>query len=185
MLRHLGPSIPRIFYFWDMKAVQNQVLNAKQTLQKIKRIAHEIYEDNFKEECIVFAGIEGMGYTFAKILKAEFEKIAPIKCELIHISLDKTAPLQSEITLDAETSIWLNKTIILTDDVLNTGKTLAYSLNPFLTNEIKRLQTAVIVDRGHKDFPISADYVGYSLSTTIQERIQVILEGKNIGVYLH
>jgi pyrimidine operon attenuation protein/uracil phosphoribosyltransferase len=78
-----------------------------------------------------------------------------------------------------------NKVIVLLDDVLNTGRTLAYSLKPFLNVEIKKLHTAVLVDRNHKQFPIAADYIGYALSTTIQEHIEVVLEdNERFGVYL-
>lgn len=165
---------------------KNQILNAEQTLQKIKRIAHEIYERNFREKEIVFAGIDEMGYVFAQLLQRNFDEISTsIKTRLVKVSLDKTAPLQSEITFDVPSKELAKKVIILTDDVLNTGRTLAYSLKPFLNNEIKKLETAVVVDRGHTSFPISANYIGYALSTTLQEHIDVILDDeKNIGVYL-
>ena len=161
------------------------ILNAKQTHQKIVRIAHEIIEQNYNESTIIIAGVYDRGYTFAKLLETELNKISKIHTELIKITLDKKAPLQSEISLDKEIESIENKVIILTDDVLNTGKTTAYSLKPFLNKKIKKLQTAFIVDRGHKSFPISADYIGYSLSTTLQEHIDVILEGDEMGVYLH
>ena len=164
---------------------KHQILSATQTLQKIKRIAHEIYENNFREKEIVFIGTHEMGYTFAEMLKKEFDAIADIKSSLVKISLDKTAPLQSEIVLDVPIENLAKKVLILTDDVLNTGRTLAYSLKPFLNIEVKKLQTAVVVDRGHTTFPISANYVGYSLSTTLQEHIDVILDNKKeLGVYL-
>lgn len=164
---------------------KQQLLDSIQTLQKIKRIAHEIYENNFREKEIIFVGTDKMGYTFAQILKEDFDQIADIKSTLVKISLDKTAPLQSEITLDTPIKELEKKVIILTDDVLNTGRTLAYSLKPFLNIEVKKLQTAVVVDRGHTTFPISANYVGYSLSTTLQEHIDVILDNKKeLGVYL-
>lgn len=164
---------------------EHQLLSATQTLQKIKRIAHEIYENNFREKEIIFVGTDHMGYVFAQILKKNFEEIADIKTTLVKISLDKKSPLQSEIALDIPVEKLAKKVIILTDDVLNTGRTLAYSLKPFLNIEVKKLQTAVVVDRGHTTFPISANYVGYSLSTTLQEHIDVILDDKKkLGVYL-
>ncbi len=163
-----------------------QILSAVQTLQKIKRIAHEIYENNFREKEIIFVGTDQMGYVFAAMLKKEFDAIAiGVQSSLVKISLDKTAPLQSEIILDVPIESLTQKVIILTDDVLNTGRTLAYSLKPFLSIDVKKLQTAVVVDRGHTTFPISANYVGYALSTTLQEHIDVILDDeKKLGVYL-
>jgi pyrimidine operon attenuation protein/uracil phosphoribosyltransferase len=71
------------------------------------------------------------------------------------------------------------------DDVLNTGRTLMHSLKPLLAIEVKKIQIAVMVDRSHRAFPVAAGYVGYSLSTTIQEHIEVVLEeGERFGVYL-
>jgi pyrimidine operon attenuation protein/uracil phosphoribosyltransferase len=168
-----------------MTSTSTLILTQKQTLQKIKRIAYEIYENNFQEEEIILAGIYDKGYLFAKLLQQELNAISPLKITLVKVSLDKSAPLQSDIFLDCDTSLLRNKVIILLDDVLNTGRTLVYSLKPFLNVEIKKLSTAVIVDRNHKQFPISADYIGYALSTTIQEHIEVVLEDEErFGVYL-
>ena len=70
------------------------------------------------------------------------------------------------------------------DDVLSTGRTIAYSLKPFLNIQIKRIQTAFIVDRGHHTLPISADFVGYVMATSLQEHVEVDLSSKDMGVYL-
>lgn len=161
------------------------ILDKKAVLQKIERIAHEIYEQNFQEKELIFIGIDPTGYHFAKLLLPFFTEISKIKVQLVKLSLDKDAPLQSEITLSEPEEILNNKSIVLFDDVLNTGRTLAYSLKPFLNKEIKKLQTAVVVDRNYPQFPISADFVGYALSTTLQEHVRVILEDEErMGVYL-
>jgi pyrimidine operon attenuation protein/uracil phosphoribosyltransferase len=168
-----------------MSSEKTLILNKAQTLQKITRIAYEIYENNPKEKEIYLAGIYDKGYQFAEILKVELEKVAPFRVVLIRIDLDKFTPQQGDVQLDIEVNKLKNKTIILLDDVLNTGRTVAYSLKPFLNITIKRLQTAVIVDRAHKNFPISADYVGYSLSTSLKENIEIILDDdKTFGVYI-
>ena len=164
---------------------KNQILDKELTLKKINRIAHEILERNFNEKEIVLAGVDPCGYTLAQMLLTVLTSISKSKIILIKITLDKVAPLQSEIKLDCDIKTIAKKPIILIDDVLNTGRTLAYSFKPFLTSEVKNLQVAVIVDRDHKTFPVHADYVGYSLSTTIQEHIKVELDNeKKIGVYL-
>ena len=162
-----------------------QILGKKQTEQKITRIAHEILENNFSEKEIILAGVAPCGYTLSKLLIKKLEKISDVKISLIKITLDKDAPLQSEIELDCDLSKISKKPVILVDDVLNTGRTLAYSFKPFLNADVKKLQVAVIVDRDHKQFPVHADYVGYSLSTTLQEHIKVELQDKKtFGVYL-
>jgi len=168
-----------------MTSVKTLLLNKEQTLQKIRRIAYEVYENNFEEDEIILAGIYDKGYQFAQLLKKELSNISKLNIKLIKVELDKVSPLQSEVKLDCEFSELENHTIILIDDVLNTGRTLAYSLKPFLNLNIKKLQTAVIVDRNHKNFPISADYIGYALSTTLQEHIEVVLnKEEELGVYI-
>ncbi|MBX2841737.1 MAG: phosphoribosyltransferase [Flammeovirgaceae bacterium] len=169
-----------------MQNLQNRILNKEETLRKIKRIAFEIYEHNFEEEEIIIAGIYDTGYIFADILKQEIERISPIKALLVKVKLNKDLPMQSEVSLDCDVAKLKNKTVIVADDVLNTGRTLAYSLNPFLNTKIKKLQVAIIIDRAFRLFPISADFVGYSLSTTINEHVTVELENdEKYGVYLN
>lgn len=163
-----------------------QILNASQTKQKIRRLAFEIYEENFEEKIIILAGIEGMGMFLTQELAKELHQISPLEIKQICVSLDKLQPTQSEVVLDCEPSIFENQSIVLIDDVLNTGRTLAYSLRPFLKVRVKALHTAVLIDRGHHSFPIAADFAGLRLSTTLQERIEVILnDEKKYGVYLH
>ena len=164
---------------------KNLILDKEEILQKIRRIAFEIYENNFEEEALIIAGVYDKGYIISDILLKELQKIFPGELKLIKVSLDKFAPLQSEISLDISSDELHKKTIILTDDVLNTGRTLAYSLKPFLNAEIKKIQTVVLVDRGYKSFPVSADYVGYSLATTLKDHVEVNLEKDSFGVYLH
>lgn len=165
--------------------IQNQILNKKQVLQKVRRIAFEIYEQNFEEQTVIIAGIQDMGFNFADLLSKALQEISPLEVKLVSVELDKFAPLQSEVKLDIESASLQDTVVILVDDVLNTGRTLAYSLKPFLNISIKKLQVAVLVDRSHKTFPIAADFVGYSLSTTINEHIHVNLVNEEaFGVYL-
>jgi pyrimidine operon attenuation protein / uracil phosphoribosyltransferase len=124
------------------------------------------------------------GYVLAEMIVNELKLIAHFKIELIKVFLDKLSPTQSKIELSIDTSLLKGKTVILIDDVLNSGRTLAYALKPFLNIEIKKIQTAVLVDRDNKNFPISANYNGFSLSTTLQEHVTVVLSGDEFGVYL-
>lgn len=166
--------------------MSNQLLNKTQTLQKIRRIAYQVYEQNFEESSIIIAGINGEGYTFAEILVHELRQISEIDVYIARVSFDKKAIEQPKINIESEVDTFRNKNIVLCDDVLNTGKTLAFSLRPFLNIPIKKLQVAVIVDRNHPNFPMAADYVGYSLSTTLNEHIQVVLSDKEkTGVYIY
>ncbi|MEZ4905240.1 MAG: phosphoribosyltransferase family protein [Spirosomataceae bacterium] len=165
--------------------MQKPILSICQTYQKIKRIAFEIYEQNFEESTLVLAGITGEGYEMARLLKSSLEEISQLQVELMHINLNKEFPHLGPVEFDIKKELLNGKVIIVIDDVLNTGRTLAYSLSPFLGVSVKRVQVAVMVNRAHHSYPISADYVGYSLSTTLNEHIRVQLTGENVGVYLN
>ncbi|PWJ59400.1 pyrimidine operon attenuation protein/uracil phosphoribosyltransferase [Dyadobacter jejuensis] len=162
-----------------------QILTALETSQKIRRIAFEIYEQNFQEQEVVLAGIAGEGYEFAKLLQKELQDISPLQVKLVQLLFDKRVHEQSPILFDEEDFVVKDKVAVLVDDVLNTGRTLAFALEPFLRVRMKKVQVAVIVDRSHHLFPVHADYVGYSLSTTISEHVKVVLSNpENAGVYL-
>jgi pyrimidine operon attenuation protein / uracil phosphoribosyltransferase len=163
---------------------RRQILSAHQTGQKIRRIAFEIYEQNFEEKGIIIAGIAGEGFAFAKRLTAALTEISPLDIQLIELRFDKNIHQQSPILFDRELNVE-NQVVIVADDVLNTGRTLAFALEPFLKVPMKKVQVAVIVDRSHHKFPIHAHYVGYSLSTTLTEHVEVVLSrADEEGVYL-
>lgn len=161
------------------------ILNQKAVEQKVRRIAFEIYEQNFEEQHLILAGVFDRGFWIAQMLQAELERISPLRVTLMRINLDKLAPHLTPVVLDLDHTALHGQVVIVVDDVLNTGRTLAYSLSPFIGVSVKKLQVAVVVDRGHRRFPISADFVGYTLSTTINEHVEVLLAGPECGVYLH
>ncbi|WP_266368684.1 phosphoribosyltransferase family protein [Tellurirhabdus rosea] len=168
-----------------MTTQPTQILTNLQLTQKIRRIAFEIYENNFEETDLVLAGVSGEGYVLAQRLAFELQHISPLKVTLLKIELDKSLAQQPAIHLDAEADVYTEKVVVVVDDVLNTGRTLAFSLLPFLSVPLRKLQVAVVVDRNHKRFPVAADYIGYELSTTLTEHVQVIVsDGERAGVYL-
>ena len=167
----------------EVVAERSLILDAGQIKQKIRRMAFEVYEHNFKEKSVVIAGIDGQGYMLAKLLAKEIENISPLKTLLVKVAIDKALPQQSEVSLDCAIKDIKKKCIVLVDDVLNTGRTFAYSLKPFLTIEIKKIEIAVLVNRSHTLFPVYPQYTGYDLSTTLREHVEVVL-GKENAVYL-
>lgn len=152
-----------------------RILTPLQINQKITRMAYEVYERNFTEKEIVIAGIVGEGYEFAKRLSAEISRISPLAVKLIELRFDIHAPRQSYIDFEGGEDVLEDHVVVVADVVLNTARTMTFSLQPFLSKGVKKLQVAVIVDRSHRLYPVSADYVGYSLSTTVNEHIKVIL----------
>jgi len=166
------------------EADKELILTTGQVKSKIKRMAFEIYEHNFREKDVILAGIDGQGYVLAGLLAKELETIAGLKAQVVRVSLDKVNPLQSEIRLDVGINDVRKKCIILVDDVLNTGRVLACGMKPFLGTEVKKIEVAVLVNRNHTTFPVLPTYTGFGLSTTLTDHVEVIL-GKNAAVYLH
>lgn len=168
-----------------MAESQVLILDKKQIEQKINRIAYQILEDNIEEKEIILAGIWDRGYKLAMRLKSVLESIADFKVILLRVDLEKQNSKLVAKT-DLQESIWKNKVIILVDDVLNSGKTLAYGLGVFLNTPHKKIRTVVLVDRSHKIFPIATDFVGLSLATILKEHVDVVLDvdGEEDRVYL-
>ena len=145
-------------------------------------MALEIIENNHGEKRIILAGIRDSGTIVAKCIQKILAEISSIKTDLISISLDKKNP--QKVTLNKKTD-FNDKVIIVIDDVANSGKTLLYALKPFLEFHPKKIQTLVLVERRHNDFPVRPDYVGLSVSTTLQEHIVVEVDkDKVVGAYL-
>jgi pyrimidine operon attenuation protein / uracil phosphoribosyltransferase len=161
-----------------------EVLNHKQVGQKITRMAFEIYERNLHAAGgMVVAGISGMGTILGHLLATELRKISPLQVEEVEVILDKQAVTATEIQLSSPIALD-GKTIILVDDVLNTGKTLVYALKPFLEHEVEKIEIAVLVNRSHGLFPVKPDYTGFELATTFNEHIRVDFSGNNYSVHL-
>lgn len=154
------------------------ILNADQINKKIIRIAYQILEDNFEEKSIVLVGIADRGYIIAQRLREILNNISldnPKEIQLMKVTIDK-----EKSSLDADTDIPVetvhNKTIILIDDVLSSGRTLAYGMGVFFDIPLKKMRTAVLIDRSHHRFPVFSDFYGLKLSTTLKEHVSVTLK---------
>lgn len=166
---------------------ENQVLilDKQQIAQKINRIAYQILEDNLGEKELVLAGIWDRGYKLALRLQKVLQEISSFRLILLRVDLEKQSSKLVAKT-DLPESEWKNKVVILVDDVLNSGKTLAYGLGVFLNTPHKKIRTVVLVDRSHKIFPIATDFVGLELATILKEHVDVVMDvdGEEDRVYL-
>ena len=163
-----------------------KLLDSTKTLQKLKRMAYEIFEQNFEEQEIIIAGIAGQGNQAAQLIVGFLREITSVKISHAVIHIDKSLDYQSDIEIKSEVDTFKKKSVVIVDDVLHTGRTLAFSLRPFLSIPLKKLQVAVLVDRGHHKYPISADFIGYNLATTLTDHIEVRLnEQDDQGVYVY
>jgi pyrimidine operon attenuation protein/uracil phosphoribosyltransferase len=164
---------------------QSVILNHLQIEQKIKRIASQIYEDNLDEKHLYIAGIARNGYILAAKLTEVLKSTYPLEFTLLEVVIDKDKPLFPKVNGLENLSALKNKVVIIVDDVLNSGRTLMHSLRPFLEADVKKIRTALLVDRDHKRYPVAADFVGHTLSTTIKEHIVADLKkGRKDVVYL-
>ncbi|MEZ0539336.1 phosphoribosyltransferase family protein [Fibrella arboris] len=162
-----------------------QILSAGQIRQKIRRIASQVYETNFDEAAVVLAGVAGEGYELARRLADELRQIAPFTVSLVQIDLDKTQKAQPAIQLPGGSGTYTDRVVVLIDDVLYSGRTMAFSLQPFLSVPVRKIQVAVLVNRNHPRYPIAADFIGIELATTLNEHVDVILsDATREGVYL-
>lgn len=166
-----------------MSTDKNIILDANQIQQKIKRISYQIYENNSNESEIVLAGIKSNGYTFALELEKCLLEISPLKVIMCEVHIDKKNPLNI-ITTSIKKETYANKSLVLVDDVLNSGATLIYGIKHFLEVPLKRFKTAVLVNRNHKKYPVKADFKGISLSTTLQEHVVVEFDSEKTNAYL-
>jgi pyrimidine operon attenuation protein/uracil phosphoribosyltransferase len=153
------------------------ILNKKQIEQRIDRMAYQILEDNLGEKELIIAGIIDKGYLIAKRLKSVLESISEIKITLMKVEINKEIS-HLEASSDLDLKLATNKVVILVDDVLNSGRTLAYGLGVFLDIPLKKLRTLVLIDRSHRNFPVSPDFTGLELATVLKEHVNVVLDEK-------
>lgn len=166
-----------------MATTTNIILNHTQINHKIRRIAFQIYESNVYENEIILAGIDKNGYIFAQKIKDVIENISAIKPVLCKVNIDRKKPWKS-IKTSLNSEEYSNKSIVLVDDVLNSGTTLIYGVKHFLNVPLKQFKTAVLVNRNHKKYPVKADFKGISLSTSLNEHVSVSLDGNTYLAFL-
>ncbi len=163
------------------------ILNQKNIQQKTERIAYEIYEHSFENDEIYIGGIAGNGYVFAERIHQKLIEISKsgsaANVHLFQIKINKVNPLLSAIEVDIEESKLKNATVVLVDDVVNSGKTLLHAVSKILNLSASTIKTAVLVNRTHRKFPISADFVGTHITTTLKDNITVDF-GKDDSAYL-
>ena len=162
--------------------MKTEVLDEDRILRICNRFAFQILENSIDSDVIHIIGIKEKGFDIAKIVERELKSITKKNISLSSIKIDKKNPKDSVLS-DSN----LNKnidTIFLSDDVLNTGKTLIYSLSFLLKFNFKSIKTLVLIDRNHKQFPIKVDYKGISLSTNINDNIKLLNDNKELKAIL-
>ncbi|MDE1192300.1 MAG: phosphoribosyltransferase family protein [Arachidicoccus sp.] len=157
---------------------QKNILTREAAAEKLQRMALQIAENIGEDkEDLILIGIDVNGSHIARKIKSYVQQYYAGNIEFISLSLDKKNPTEISLSKSLDFN---NKNIILTDDVVNSGKTFLYALKPLLDFHPKRIQTLTIIERMHKHFPVKADYVGLSVATTATDNIKVLFEEDDI-----
>ncbi|MFT6866601.1 MAG: pyrimidine operon attenuation protein/uracil phosphoribosyltransferase [Cyclobacteriaceae bacterium] len=168
-----------------MTSTENLILGESTVRQIIKRFAYEVYENNFTEKEIILVGVCDQGYHMAELIQQQMIQIVEsTKITLVRLDIDKDNPVASDVKLDIALARLKKKSVLIVDDVLNSGRTMAHCLTALMDADIKKIETIVLVDRSHKRFPLLANYKGYELSTTLDDHVEVRLLESDFGVYL-
>lgn len=156
------------------------VMDAKTISRALIRIAHEIVEKNKGAENMAVIGIQNRGAYLAERVAELIEEIEGVQIPVglmditlyrddVQTKLEQPLVQKTEILFDV-----VDKVIILVDDVLYTGRTIRAALDQIIDfGRPKHIQLAVLVDRGHRELPIRADYVGKNIPTAKEDRVKV------------
>jgi pyrimidine operon attenuation protein / uracil phosphoribosyltransferase len=158
---------------------KNLILTREVAEKKMQRMALEIAEHLQGEtEQLIIIGIAGSGMVIAQKIHSLLKPLLTVPISIISCTLNKKHP--DAITYSEQID-FNDKNVLLVDDVTNSGRTLLYGLKPLLNYYPRRIQTLSLVERMHKSFPIKIDYIGLSIATTLQDHIQVEVEGEEIS----
>ncbi len=146
-----------------------EILNATEINAKMERLSWELYDRHSRATELHVVGIKDNGYWLAQYLVKRLSEISDIHVVLHELSFDKALPVPSSVVIDLPAGA----EVALVDDVLNSGRTLLNAVIKVMDYSPKVLSTTVLVDRSHKRYPVKADIKGLSLSTTLQERVQL------------
>lgn len=152
-----------------------RILDHNEIFARLKRMAYEIYENNYQQSEMLVIGIDQRGGFIAEKLVSFLSELSPIKVTLIDAEVDRSESLPG-VSLSAELEDLTGKAILVVDDVLYSGFTMLSVVSILLQLEPSTIQTAVLIDRGHRKMPISADYVGLELSTTLHQHVSVRID---------
>lgn len=156
-----------------------QIMDQKAMSRAITRISHEIIEKNKGVKDIYIIGIETKGTPLANLIAQKIEEIEEVKiaCDSIDITRYRDDITHDKVldTMDKNFNLDVEgKTVVLIDDVLYTGRTIRAALDYIIDNgRPKSIQLAVLIDRGHRELPIRADYVGKNVPTSKNESVKV------------
>ena len=161
-----------------------ELINSNKMIRTIRRMSHEIIERNNDLSNLIFLGILRKGVPLAELIVENIEKFENYKIPMYELDItgyrdDLEVKEFKKLKLDLT-----GKTVLVIDDVLFTGRTVRASMDAIIDlGRPEKIQLAVLIDRGHRELPIRADYVGSNIPTNLSETINVNFY-ENQGVYI-
>jgi pyrimidine operon attenuation protein/uracil phosphoribosyltransferase len=168
-------------------SAKSQLMSAEDVKRALWRMAHEIVERNHSLESLSVIGLQTGGTSISSALTSILTEVAgePVKAGLLDVSFYRDDLSRNPFPASSATDIdhdLTDRTVVLVDDVLFTGRTVRGALNALSDwGRPRAVQLAVLVDRGHRELPIRPDYVGKNLPTSLDEAIVATVEGVWIG----
>lgn len=161
------------------------LIDRETVLKTMRRMTHEIIEKNDDLHEVVLIGILKKGWPIAQMIQENIKTYAGVEVMTVPIDISMYRDDEKKQAATLPTVNLTGKTCILVDDVLFTGRTVRAAMDAIIDlGRPKKVQLAVLVDRGHRELPIRADYVGKNVPTAHEEKILVNLSGDQAGVYL-
>lgn len=151
-------------------AEKKYVLTGEIADKKLRRMALQVAEQNCDAAQLILIGIKDNGLIIAQKIQSYLQGVFSGDVFVVELTLNKKKPML--VSLDPAMD-FNGKSVLLIDDVANSGKTMLYALKPLLETYPNKIQTLVLVERTHKSFPIAVDYLGISISTALDEHITV------------
>jgi pyrimidine operon attenuation protein/uracil phosphoribosyltransferase len=156
----------------------DQILAHEDIVARLRRMALQVYEANYHQEAVHILGVKERGYQLAAEMRQYLSGIAPLSLSLQPFYKAKEAG-GHRIELPAAANV------LIVDDVLYSGETLYEALRSVMAFAPRRVQAAILVDRGHRMLPVSADFVGLDLATTLQDYVRVQIDAATQQMYCY
>ena len=159
-----------------------EIMNQEQISRTLKRMTHEIIERNQELSDVVLVGIMKKGYPIAQILKENLKRFAEIDIPVFGIDITNYRDdLEVKKNIQLQAIDVKDKNVILVDDVLYTGRSVRAAMDAIADQgRPKEIQLAILIDRGHRELPIRADYIGKNIPTSRNEKVIVDLKNQQI-----
>lgn len=149
-----------------------EIMDKDQLSRTLKRIAHEIIERNDDLSNLILVGILNKGYSVAKILQGNIHRFSDVEVPLYAIDITNYRDDLKQNNDQKNTFDSTGKNVLLIDDVLFTGRTVRAAMDALIdTGRPSKIELAVLIDRGHRELPIRADFVGKNIPTSKDEKV--------------